>query len=337
MYDNWNEKNLQELINDQIEENLNLEYKSADSIGKSEGKKKEISKDVSSMANSAGGTIIYGIKEYDEESKRHLPEKVNPIKRSMYSKEWLEQIINSNIYPRIQNIIINSISISTSNDDVVYRVKIPQSDTAHQANDRMYYKRFNFESVPMYDYEIKDIINRVKNPIITLKFFIEVETYEVKPLSNLPFKLSHQTGINEPEYNTDTNLIVYGFNDGKVLANYVNCFLEVPEKILLRKDYDDKIIKNNISYVRLYCDNTKRDVVGSGGDSIIGFYSKYGPSRYEPMLPKTNLKLRTELLSNEINFGDLKLYWTINADNSEPINGEINLSSIEIKEIKKEQ
>jgi len=42
------------------------------------------------MANSAGGIIIYGIKEYDEADKRHLPEKIDPIQQNVFSKEWLE-------------------------------------------------------------------------------------------------------------------------------------------------------------------------------------------------------------------------------------------------------
>ena len=54
-------------------------------------------------------------------------------------------------------------------NEVIYVVNIPKSDTAHQAKDKRYYKRYNFESVMMEDYEIKDIINRVKNPKINLR------------------------------------------------------------------------------------------------------------------------------------------------------------------------
>ena len=170
---------LEKLINNKIEENLELEYKSADSIGKSIGKKKEISKDVSAFANSNGGVLIYGIKEFDEKDKRHLPQKIDPIDRTTYSKEWLEQVINSNISPRINGIKITSISLNNTNE-VAYVVNIPKSNTAHQASDLRYYKRFNFENVPIYDYEIRDIMNRKKHPIIDLIFKIEKETCEVE-------------------------------------------------------------------------------------------------------------------------------------------------------------
>ena len=67
----WDEKKLQSLINDEVEENLLLEYKGAGAIGRTDGKKKEISKDISAMANSAGGIVIYGITEFDSAEKRH--------------------------------------------------------------------------------------------------------------------------------------------------------------------------------------------------------------------------------------------------------------------------
>ena len=95
---------LKNLITNQIEENLNLDYKAAASLGKSDGKKDEISRDVSAFANSSGGLIIYGIKEFDEAEKKHLPEKIDPVNRIEFSKEWLESVINGRISPRIEGI-----------------------------------------------------------------------------------------------------------------------------------------------------------------------------------------------------------------------------------------
>lgn len=47
-----------------------------------------------------------------------------------------------------------------------------QRVTAHQARDLRYYRRYNFESVPMADYEIRDVMNRWKHP--TLKFEFQI-------------------------------------------------------------------------------------------------------------------------------------------------------------------
>ena len=90
MSEKWTQTNLQQYISDKTQESLALEYKGAASLDKADKKKTEITKDVSSMANSAGGIIIYGIKEYDEADKRHLPEKIDPIQQNVFSKEWLE-------------------------------------------------------------------------------------------------------------------------------------------------------------------------------------------------------------------------------------------------------
>jgi predicted HTH transcriptional regulator len=67
----WNEARLMKLIENEIEESLTLEYKSAEALDRTDFKKKEITKDVSAMANSAGGTIIYGIFEYAQPEKRN--------------------------------------------------------------------------------------------------------------------------------------------------------------------------------------------------------------------------------------------------------------------------
>ena len=64
-----NESDLDNLIINQIEENIHLDYKASGSLAKSDGKKDEISRDVSSFANSNGGIIIYGIAEFNEKEK----------------------------------------------------------------------------------------------------------------------------------------------------------------------------------------------------------------------------------------------------------------------------
>jgi hypothetical protein len=165
----WDEAALQQHIDAEIEESLTLDYKAAGSIDKAEGKKKEITKDVSAMANSAGGTIIYGIGEYSDPNKKHLPEKITPIDRTQFPKEWLEQVIN-NIQPRIHNFVIYPVNLASGGNDVAYVVEIPQGNTAHQALDFRYYRRFNFQSVPMEDYEIRDIMNRLSTPDAAVEF-----------------------------------------------------------------------------------------------------------------------------------------------------------------------
>jgi Schlafen, AlbA_2 len=164
----WNLDRIQQLIRDSVEESLSIEYKSAGALGKSDTKKTEITKDVSAFANSSGGVLIYGIAEFQERDKRHSPEKIDPINRQEYSKEWLEQIVQS-IQPRIDGIVIEPVNID--NASVCYVVTIPQSYTAHQARDHVYYRRHNFSVLPMEDYEVRDVMNRRKRPKIRASIF----------------------------------------------------------------------------------------------------------------------------------------------------------------------
>lgn len=326
---------LENLIVNQIEENLGLDYKSAESLGKSVGKKKELSKDVSAFANSNGGIIIYGIKEFDETDKRHLPEKIDPVNRNEYSKEWLEQVINSNISPRIDGIKITSISLNETND-VAYLVDIPKSNTAHQSSDFRYYKRFNFESVAMHDYEVKDVMNRNKTPTIELIFELEKFTYEVKPpIGQISFPINRDIELKK-NYSTTNSLNIIGENIGGVFANYVNSFIEVPVSILREKEYEyrDTFLKNGIEYKKLFCDNTIREIKDTENYGLFTTH-KYWPSRYDPILPETRLRFEEIKLKKDYVFGNEEIFWETYADNSAKRKGSIIMS--EIKVIEKRQ
>jgi hypothetical protein len=159
----WQEADLLDLIQNKREEDVELDYKRADALELTERKKSEISKDVSAFANSIGGTILYGMEEHP--SDPHHATLLSPIDPSAYSKEWLEQVINSRIQPRISGILINSIELKQhAPGKFAYAVVVPESTTAHQAYDKRYYKRFNFQAVRMEDYEIRQTMNRASRP-----------------------------------------------------------------------------------------------------------------------------------------------------------------------------
>ena len=176
----WDQNSLERYIRDQIQESSNLEYKAADSLSRTDSKMKEISKDISAMANSSGGLIIYGIREFDQTDKKHLPERLDGIDRTQFSKEWLEQVIN-NIRPRISNVAIHPVDLDSAQTHVAYVVEVPQSSTAHQATDWRYYKRFNFQAVPMEDYEIRDVMNRASIPEVTIQVGVFQGLLDLEP------------------------------------------------------------------------------------------------------------------------------------------------------------
>lgn len=158
----WTEDDVLGLIRDEVQESINLDYKASDSLDNTDRKKKEIGKDVSAFANSAGGTILYGVRE-----DKHLPTNIDAgYDPDEIRKEWLEQVINSNIQRRIGGVRINPIALRKTNPGrVIYAVYVPQSDDApHMASDYRHYKRVNFASVPMEHYEVRDMMRRERYP-----------------------------------------------------------------------------------------------------------------------------------------------------------------------------
>jgi hypothetical protein len=159
---------LELLILQQVQESLYLDYKRSDALLKAG--QKEVPKDVSAFANSDGGMIIYGIEE-----SGHLPVRVDGgIQNSSVTREWIEQTILNNVSPRIEGIQIQRIPLDADNS--AYCISIPKSDRApHQdRTNKRYYKRYNFSSVPMEDYEISDVRARSRSTKPLARFEVEI-------------------------------------------------------------------------------------------------------------------------------------------------------------------
>lgn len=157
--DNFTAETLQYLIENEVEENVHLDYKAGTALQKNDRGKNEITKDVSAFANADGGIIIYGLAEKD-----HKPAELAPFDGNDFSKERLDQII-ANIQPSIKGVSIFPIRLGGDVSQSVYVVKIPRSSNApHMASDHRYYKRNNFQSVAMEDYEVRDLFTRADCP-----------------------------------------------------------------------------------------------------------------------------------------------------------------------------
>lgn len=141
-------KDVEKLIEDKIQESLILEYKREID--------KDIPKDVSASANTLGGTIIYGI----EEEEKNIPKKINWIDNKEGTKEKIENMIINGIDKRIQNLTINTILNDKDPSQAIFIVNIPESTDAPHMAKHSYYKRFNFQSVPMENKEVLDALFR---------------------------------------------------------------------------------------------------------------------------------------------------------------------------------
>lgn len=191
----WTKQRLEQMITDGVEENLSLDYKSAAALSKNDERKKtEITKDVSSFANSSGGILIYGIAEFEDEPRKHLPERLDPIQRSEISKEWLDQVIQA-IQPRIEGAVVHPVTISELGNTVCYVVEVPQSHTAHMARDHRYHKRHNFTTAQMEDYEVRDVMSRRTHPKIKASIFINRQTKRFEPEGLILVKLENYGSV----------------------------------------------------------------------------------------------------------------------------------------------
>jgi hypothetical protein len=155
-------EDLQRLVDEEIQESLTLDYKASPSLARDDKPRDELCKDVSAFANAAGGQIIYGIVEKDRK-----PVKVDD--GSDLSREWIEQVIDSRVQPRLDGLVITPVPIGSGRH--AYVLTIPQASgrAPHQAPDKKYYKRQNFQSVPMEDYEIRDALRRATTPELYLE------------------------------------------------------------------------------------------------------------------------------------------------------------------------
>lgn len=164
---NATEDTLRLLITGQWMESSELEFKSADTFLRPKNPdhlRDELSKDVSSFANSNGGTIFLGIDEV-----QHQATSLRGIPPSILDKERLEQLIFSNMSPRILDLHIRPVPlVQTEPGTFAYVIAVPKGTTAHQARDKRYYRRYNFRAVPMEDYEVRDVMNRARGPALRL-------------------------------------------------------------------------------------------------------------------------------------------------------------------------
>ena len=203
------EEHLNCLIKNQIEENTNLEYKDPSALNNN----KEIAKDISAMANSNGGVIIYGL---CEDKKDHKPTRIDWIQDNQ-QKERIEQVLQANVTPKIE-INIKSILCKIDSSKFVLKVEVPKSDTTpHQdhfdKDRRIYWRRNGYTTREMEHYEVESLFFTRKNPKLEI-FLKNVSESRDKPAFD-----------------------VYIRNTGKVVAEQTHIQLSIPQEYRITPDW----------------------------------------------------------------------------------------------------
>ena len=155
--DSYTIDDIQALIDNHAEENVHLEFKSADALLKENTDK--ITKTLSAFANSDGGVVIYGVVEKD-----HVASDFSFMDGNKITAEKIS-LLARYVQPSIEGLTIYPIRKDDDLMKSIYVVKVPRSSKApHMAKDHRYYKRNNVESIPMEDFDVKDVMNRTQNP-----------------------------------------------------------------------------------------------------------------------------------------------------------------------------
>lgn len=158
------------LISNKVPESITLEYKEQ-GPDPSDAGKKEFLADLTALANTNGGLLIFGIKEAKEDGKNAgYPEEVTGIKDPQTGgqviveqlKQFLDSIIRDNLAPRLPG--IDYAAVQYDPDRLVFIIDVPRSLQAPHMiiykNDSKFFKRTNTGKYQMDVREIREAMLR---------------------------------------------------------------------------------------------------------------------------------------------------------------------------------
>jgi len=199
-------EDLQRLCDEREEESLTLEFKSCselkvgsmfwDKSGQQRDRERddvlnELTKDVTAFLNSAGGTIIYGIKE--KKSRANKVDKTNPFKlgskKDSIQSEKIVDWLRSHIQPPPTVDVYRVLETDDPHSPWYLVIEIPQGQLAYMARDHKFYKRIGNTAQPMEQYEVADTMNRTRAAALRAKVIIEKIPYVNEERSRLRFEV----------------------------------------------------------------------------------------------------------------------------------------------------
>lgn len=195
-----NLEDIQILIDNQEKESLILEYKQE--LTGNDKEKKEISKDVSAIANTGGGYLIIGIEEEDRKAAS-ISGTQGKIGRQPV-EEWIESVLISNVRPKL-TITPKTISIEADHDKVVVVIHIPQSTRRPHmvtiGGKNAYYRRHNYQATYADEHEVRSMFLENKNSSDEMDKFLSLrnlidsskDNFAITPLSSLLLKSLRET------------------------------------------------------------------------------------------------------------------------------------------------
>lgn len=260
--ENITEEHLRGLIHNEIEESIRLEYKQQIDLS-SKDQKLEAAKDVSALANTAGGRIVYGIKEKKLPDGREVPADILPLTDPGIVKR-LEDILLATIHPRprlrlfpvqVQGGFVLVVEVSPAYARDLHMV------TGYGEN--RFYRRGEKQVIRMEEPEIREAYARIAMTMQALDARMERMVDEERAL----VEALEQSILFLPWFGHDDllNPVRLGRDFGQEISGAVRPFeiwAETVRKLaVFAKGYRWPLARNQISQSRLYASVLRNGVV----------------------------------------------------------------------------
>ena len=155
-------------LEQQVGEGVTLDYKRE--LTGSPRSRAELCKDISALANSQGGTIIYGVDEQQADRTPVLPPHGTARRVSNQAvEEWAAQVVRDGVQPRI-DVEMEAFEMPEDHDRCLLAVRTTASPLAPHmvtlSRDNRYYGRFyrrsNYENRIAEEYEVREMLERAR-------------------------------------------------------------------------------------------------------------------------------------------------------------------------------
>lgn len=158
---------LESLLANREQEGLYLEFKRGLALRLANDARRELIKDCTGFANAAGGLLLYGIAEETVDGV-DVAAGVDAVPAGGGDSARISEILRSNTSPPLSRFEITELALPNGGGRVV-AIQIEAGATAHQnLIDLRYYQRAGSTTVPMTDFQIRDVMNRRSKPEVAV-------------------------------------------------------------------------------------------------------------------------------------------------------------------------